>query len=142
MLIRSTLIITIFAVTTFLSSCQKDEPETTQKSTQETTNSQNLNILKTKITQAMVSTALVKMAVTEHYDNNGQFSGAANLIGSLPANVSLDNDTGRITLHLKGVDNSMTEKDTIQLTPEATNIGISWHCKSNISKELLPPTCR
>ncbi len=170
MLIRSVVIITVFTVATLLNGCQLESQESIQSSTnttdaykiEGTTNpvtandqrllklksnsiytedEQKFYLLRSKIVQELSTASYVKMAVTEYYYSTGQFLGVAKTMDDLPANISLDNVTGRITVNLKNIDDSLTDSDTIQLVPIVNSNGITWRCESHTRADLVPPAC-
>jgi len=98
--------------------------------------------LRAKVMQSMTDTAAIKMAVAEHYIANGDFLGATEMLSDLPTFINLDKTTGIITVKLEHIDNSFNDEDLVQLIPEITDMGIVWHCQSNIKKAWLPASCR
>ncbi|KAA3646903.1 MAG: pilin, partial [Proteobacteria bacterium] len=98
--------------------------------------------IRAKIMEAMMYTTAVKLAVAEHYIATGEFSGSAAQLSDLPANISLEDATGIITIHLDAIDDSFSDEDYVKLFPEVTDTGIAWHCESNVRAKLLPAFCR
>lgn len=98
--------------------------------------------MRAKIMQSMSYTSVIKMTVAEHYIDSGNFQGATELLPDLPANISLEDATGVITIHLDAIDDSFSDEDYVQLFPEVTESGIAWHCESTVRAKLLPAFCR
>lgn len=98
--------------------------------------------LRAKIIEAMSGTAAIKLVVAKHYMATGHFLGAAENLHNLPANMSLDDATGTITISLEGIDSKLNTGDIMQLTPEINGSAIAWQCTSNINTAWLPGHCR
>ncbi len=154
MLIRFAVVITVFIVATLLGGCQQDNQESSQSSTdtadthnpldkasKSSTNDQSLYTLRMEIVEALIPVSRIKTAVANHYNATGQFSDASKSIANIPSNINIDDTNGSITVHLKDIDASFTDSDTIQLTPETINNTIVWHCKANLIEDLRPPSC-
>jgi Tfp pilus assembly protein PilE len=98
--------------------------------------------LRAKVMQSMTDIAAIKMAVAEHYIATGELSGSGEQLTDLPTHISVDDDSGMITVYLKTIDNSFDDEDYVQLIPEVNDTGIQWHCESTVRAKLLPAVCR
>lgn len=98
--------------------------------------------LRAKVMQSLTDTAAIKMAVSEHYIASGGYSGFDKQLNDLPTYISVDDANGMITVYLKTIDDSFDDEDYVQLIPEISDMGIVWHCQSNIKKAWLPASCR
>lgn len=105
--------------------------------------------IRAKVSEGLNLAAGVKVAITEHYQDNGQFPGPADAaLLSIPErageyvwSITVEPDTGIIIVVFN--DDALPEGGTLYLEPFAGSDGsVSWTCSGTIENKHLPAACR
>jgi Tfp pilus assembly major pilin PilA len=105
--------------------------------------------IRAKVSEGLSLAAGVKAAITEHYQDNGQFPGPADAaLLSIPErageyvwSITVEPDTGIIVVVFN--DDALPEGGTLYLAPSAETDGsILWTCSGTIEDKHQPAACR
>ena len=108
-------------------------------------------VIRAQASEGMVAATSAKIAVGEFAQNNGRFPGsnlsaglpsATSLAGKYVSSVELQNTGAILISYSKSDANLLLRTQTLTLSPVDKGGSVSWACKSTLSNEYMPSSCR